>query len=742
MKKNALEKFILVFFILFTLTACLFISSRITNAVHLNLSFEEIAQIADMIFIGSVQKQNTRLGDMKKMVFTDIHFEDVVIIHATNRSVQRDSSIITLSFAGGRKDGLSVKCSDILAKFEDKHRYLIFCFDDNKTYTNPIVGGFQGVFEILEDNTGSEFLLAAGRKAIIGADTKGITLSKEQIAHMQEGGLIIKENENKTIHQGFYLQTPASSDSSGSASLSSIYKISSNENSKYPKPLGLEGFINYIKNVALKKTIKNERFNRDGQGVFMRIKGGKIEVQNLESYVQFYPGLTAPHQSATNLFHGSSSGISDINNSFSFTPKDDSLGDLGVCCSRDLQITFEQVPDDWWSYAVFNDAMWTWNRFMDIYRKTESDGTIGLNYNDELAGWPDDDTLHEIYGEDISWGTDAAFCLMRTIESGNPECPEILESDIMFNPAYSWTDDHDLALGNSDVLLLAPIVMHELGHSWGYQFGKYEETYDYDELSVMHSYYSGIVEDGQGIHRADAYLLRRNYNDQTSILSIKDIGVESYYADAGLVNSTTDKSHYNWGDSITLKNVTVENMSYSSVSNLRIRFFLSEDRNITNDDYQLGKNDKYWYWSTFSGENYSVYDYTTTVPSDISAGTYYVGAMVTVDGDKEDDFTSNNSTSFYNSITLKVELSNVSIDKSGIISWDNNTGDVAGYNILRKTEDETEFKRINDRIIHSPNNSFTFRDKTSTPGKTYTYQFQAVKTNGSTEFYDHVFFNG
>src|SRR3989339_514609 len=193
---------------------------------------------------------------------------------------------------------------------------------------------------------------------------------------------------------------------------------------------------------------------------------------------------------------------------------------------------------------------------------------------------------------------------------------------------------------------------------WGYQRGSsYPETYAYDVLSVMHGGYYNIYETGRGIHRKDAYSFRRNYQNQTSIKSTIDIGVESYWADPNISSfnlrpSTTNQNSYYPGNSITLKNVTVENMSYSAVSNLRICFYLSSNTTISTSDYQLGGSDQYWYWSTFNAESWNTSDYTTTIPSTIPSGTYYVGAIVTVNGFNNDGFTANNKTYFTQKITI------------------------------------------------------------------------------------------
>ena len=70
-----------------------------------------------------------------------------------------------------------------------------------------------------------------------------------------------------------------------------------------------------------------------------------------------------------------------------------------------------------------------------------------------------------------------------------------------------------------------------------------------------------IIEDALQVHVPDVYLMRRIYDSLTSVPQVKDVGVESYYASLGLYKSTTTAATYYPGDSITISNVTVENLS-------------------------------------------------------------------------------------------------------------------------------------------------------------------------------------
>lgn len=627
------------------------LDANLAYPMQLKLSFEEVAQTADLVFVGTVEKQNSRLNEKHTTVFTDVSFKDVVVVHATNQSVQRDSSTVQLTYAGGSAGDVSTTLSDS-PSFEDGHRYLICMLDDGKTYTSPIIGGSQGLFEIVKDVASKEeFVLTAGKKAVVGIN-KEITTSRKRVSHIQEGKAVYEKSE-KDVTDRFYPQPPTPSDPADSASISSFLTEKDSENLS---PLRLKEFLDYVKDVALKAPFERRIPRRNGRGYFFfKDEDGKVRKKRL-------PRAKLPVKTLNEAQnHDGESHIplnvpgEDANPSASDRSIQPLGGQLGACGYRDLHIEMEQVSESSWPYSINEDCMWTWNQFMDVYRVKPDDGGFGFgcsiftfSHDNEFVGFLDNATLNDKYG--ANWGP-GDLAVTPICKQG--ECGEIKEADVVWNAAISWTDDSAISTGNSGVVLLRPVNMHELGHAWGEQTGgPFKETYDYDAPTVMHAYFSNMVEDGWGIHAEDAYLIRRLYDDQTTAPLIRDIGVESYFASNGLMNSTTDKPTYYPGESITLSNVTVENMSNFSVYDLRIRFFLSSDRieEIGSVDRQLGA---YWSWATFNAESYSVGNYTTTIPSDIIPGIYFVGAIVTYSGFNEDSHWYNNSTTFFNPITIK-----------------------------------------------------------------------------------------
>jgi hypothetical protein len=615
------------------------------RAMQIKLSLDEIAQTADLIFVGTVMDQSTRANDRKTMIFTDVTFGDVQVVHATTKSVQRAGSEIKLTHAGGAFGGVSLTVSDSPG-FKTGARYLVFASDDGRTYTTPVIGGAQGLFEVETDQvTGERYVLTAGRRALLGVHEGEVLASPARVASFADGAAIA----DPSGQEAGPTRVAGSAEASGPAL--SYQPGGSVSRESGGRPLTLNAFLDHIRKVALKTPVSTPRIRRDRVGAFYRNVNGAIRAEPIRTTkiaarpLPLREGPTTPAGPTVPQVPSAGSATSS-----SFDPGNETQGaDLMWCGQQGPSATMEQVSSSWWEFGPNNDDMFVWNQVMDVFRYTDDDGTFNWEnwpfQDSEFIGYPSSATLDDVYGSGWSASTIAVTWTWTWCN-----CCSIQESDIAWNPAYSYTDDFGFSLGNGGVVLQRAVTMHELGHAWGEQ--RTTETYDYDEPSVMHSYYSDRVENGWGLHAGDAYLMRRNYEDDLSIIGNTDIGVESYYASNGLRNSTTNASVYRPGDAITLSNVTVENVGYHAVSDLRLRFYLSTDKNISTGDYQLGGGGAYWFWTSFCGECFNYGTYTTHIPANVPPGTYYVGAIVTKDGFASDDLSWNNRTFFYNTITV------------------------------------------------------------------------------------------
>ena len=137
------------------------------GAMQMQLSFDEITNQAEVIFIGTVVEQESRYGGNQNMIFTDVRFEVVELIYSTNQARDLIGEEIELSFAGGEIEGLTVRVSDV-PTFEINATYVVFTRMDGKTYASQTIGAFQGLFKVASDETsGVLYPLTYGGHSII-----------------------------------------------------------------------------------------------------------------------------------------------------------------------------------------------------------------------------------------------------------------------------------------------------------------------------------------------------------------------------------------------------------------------------------------------------------------------------------------------------------------------------------------------------------------------------------------------
>jgi hypothetical protein len=626
-------------------------AGQIAQAMHPHVSFVELAQTADAIFVGRVTQVESRWTAGGAAIVTDVTFAVDRSVHQTEAARGRMDEAVKLTFAGGRVGDQGLSVSGV-PEFQVGEEYVVFTRLDGGIYMNPLVGGIQGLFAVRHDDaTQRAYPTTPAGRGLLRVEAGELRYSEpvEAIA----GGRA--QFAAPTI-------TPAALPRSAHAD-DTVSSDAAQRADEASALMDLDAFVAEIE-AALAAPPVAEPALRGVRPGEPRDVGGRD------------PGKKPSAQPGS---RSSSDGL--VPEPFDWQPPEDPGAPVGHVCALapifdpkvlaaegtipgeeveaagpraalcycgafNLFLTMEQVPTTWWEWGENNDAMYYYNQFMDIYRYVPDDGTFGSNSQNEFGGYPSSQTLMNIYGGN-GWNGDLAVTWTFWTSCA---CCTITQADVFFNPAYSWWQNLADTLDQPARALYRPVLYHELGHTWGMQRGSCTEDYSYGQISVMHAYYSNIIEDGYGLHHPEVYSIRRLYSSQRPILNRKDIGVESYYASGSLQNTTTGSTFYYIGDSITIQNITVENNSNVATAGVRLRFFLSSNNLISTGDYQMGS---YWYWDSFPAETYSTASYTTTVPN-VPPGVYYVGAIVTTDGAayNGDDFGFNNATYLKSTITV------------------------------------------------------------------------------------------
>ena len=127
---------------------------------------------------------------------------------------------------------------------------------------------------------------------------------------------------------------------------------------------------------------------------------------------------------------------------------------------------FNAFPHDWTPWHPEEEyQMANWNAYggsvFHVFT-TPTGNWAWENDRFDLAGWPDNATMIDQFGE--GWGANTlAITWSRWFGDG-----PIVESDIALNPAFCWTLDERAATNAADSCWgFRQTMKHELGHAWG-----------------------------------------------------------------------------------------------------------------------------------------------------------------------------------------------------------------------------------------------------------------------------------
>jgi hypothetical protein len=133
-------------------------------AGHPRLSLQQMLKQADVGFHGKVVSMREEAVPEKGMAFTHVTLRVLDVIF--NRTPEPMGDLIELTFAGGTVDGKIVKVSDV-PEFTLDEEVVALVLHDGKRYASPVVGGRQGLFRVLRDETsGALYPVTEGRRGI------------------------------------------------------------------------------------------------------------------------------------------------------------------------------------------------------------------------------------------------------------------------------------------------------------------------------------------------------------------------------------------------------------------------------------------------------------------------------------------------------------------------------------------------------------------------------------------------
>ncbi|MDG2291841.1 MAG: hypothetical protein P8L37_04210 [Phycisphaerales bacterium] len=580
------------------------------RASHPHVSLPELVHTSHVIIDGRIDSVEM-YEEASGRILTDVTLRVLDVWHSDPGADAHMGSVITWTIPGGVVHGRSL--DSVAPRFEFGERVVVFALLDGKRYIDPFVGGQQGVFRIQEAD-GVAFPMNASGRGMLDVSNAWINWSPV-VDYIKDGQA--------------WFRPPAR----GMAE---------------PRAHG-EGV-----------TVRDVHVPRHGSLMTMELFKQLVIDESLKVSPQddlllrraSIPGSLPPPTAATWIAENGHAAVESPSADSGARRQGASRQREDVdphcwCGSHDLYIAMKKMPEGDWSNLFNSMSMGHWNRFMDVFREIESDGSWAYaNGVSEFCGFYDSIPEH---GE---WGTALAAVLISRKWLEGCDSGSIYDADVLFNSNVQWVSDFNLAYNDPDTVLYQRVVNHELGHVWGFHTQPCDETYMYSDPSVMGFYNRTYVEDGRGMHTADAEYLRLNYLDQTLPLEVIDVGCESYrqWGSSAHGNATTSATEFVPGDPITISGGTIENMSTNVTNGVRARYYLSTDWDITTDDIQLPG---FLSWDQVNSLFWWTGDFSTTIP-DVVPGAYFVGLLVTTGHDSylEDAFGWNNSTWLPEPITI------------------------------------------------------------------------------------------
>ena len=717
------------------------------------IPFDDLIHQADVVFVGTVAEKSTKVAQSRKTVETDAVFTQIRMLHQRDTAAEKIGDRIVLTYAGGRFNEVFTYVSD-MPRIETGRTYLVFAYYDGQPHINPFVGGEQGIFKIAADETDGKLY----PMKIDGLCIVDIQYGKFQLTppvEMVRQGLPEKAESRVNIERAPGPQTPAEWPSRPLT-----------RNARMPeKILDLDEMIRHIGKVlksgpsdrvlekriqrataisekqdfAKQKTESNQNaweFSDDGKMVIL--DPARVNCRPADQKTSVEDGIRVQKGYNTAPAGGTS------------------WDDIFIYGWHDLPVIMDQLPTNYWTYDSDTHAMSNFNLYIDeLFRVRPWDGGFGwLNTWSEFCGFLTDAQHRDVFSS--GWDDAIAECWHS---GGVCETCEMFETDVVFNAHINWTTDYkcQLARGESggcnDAYLYLRTATHELGHTFGLMCGK--ETYDYHVHTVMNGGLYNAVEDARGLHVGDAYLLRYWYADQRNdaAMNHEDIGIESWIAQGGTVNATTDKKTYDIGEQVWIENITIEKIGRHDAPDVRVRAFLSENgelRSLVSERNELDLNlipsdlrligpppsNEYYTWDNLPANTFWTGELAFIIPDGIPMGNYYINLAITANDDQSVVGAAPGDTSYHEVtilnnhafVKLPIEVTcpkpapptnfrQQGTDTDGVgLAWDA-MADARYYMILRNTSNDAG----SAEVLKTTLTTNAYKDTAAVPGTGYYY---------------------
>lgn len=287
-----------------------------------------------------------------------------------------------------------------------------------------------------------------------------------------------------------------------------------------------------------------------------------------------------------------------------------------------------------------------WNEHIDVFTYAAGDGEMEPNGTNEI-GFLNIAATSAKYGIHLDHNVFAITFMTPLSAAGDfdgcPKPPEAVcgafaETDVIMNSEFFRSFKASGAPDFTDrgPALYDATAVHELGHALGF----HHNVRNISAMNLYEDFAARYIATSDTVEARAAYAAQaRQVTDLATYPFFFDPEQSDYAATTPVEISTAATRD----GTITIRNFGFENVGSETVSDVRIRFYLSTDAEITPDDTLLGFLEfagpiapgAFWD-DARAGRGFRV-------PRDLAFGTYYVGALV-VDGSGAADSVAYNNT--------------------------------------------------------------------------------------------------
>lgn len=279
-----------------------------------------------------------------------------------------------------------------------------------------------------------------------------------------------------------------------------------------------------------------------------------------------------------------------------------------------LPCTFNQLvgsdtfsPHDVWQMAK-------WNDFVDMFRIFEfpvASWAYGNNRND-VVGVVNDSTYNAIFGG--HWGSTTLAMWFGYVQESTHR---MIESDVVFNGAYTWSLDNYATYNNPGFWPFDQVALHELGHAVG-------APHNFGDLAVM-NYAPKRYQSYNILYRDDTASARAAYS--ASDVTILNFAITSCRQNFVAGTTTTGIIPGNY---VVLNGITIQNNG-TQAGTASISFYLCATILSFENSIYLGNLTL----QNFDANSESVLnDISYTVPAGTPPGIYNIGMLITTANDE------------------------------------------------------------------------------------------------------------